>query len=236
MKKLITSTSLVRAHLMEYSELMNNISTHLTKCDLEQLQLKEEANRFQETFIDFQKSIKQTKKTGITEQLKTVEHNCDRIILALQHFIKGFMLLPDKETMKMAREVSIRMKKHAKYIVPLSQLEKSGVIHIFLKDLSKPPMVEIIKQLGLVAIIQQLTENIQLFDKLYRERINKESDFIVGLTAKKRKQMQQAFEHLCATIEALAILGDKNDYQPLANFINTGVAEIKRLYLLRKTQ
>ncbi len=236
MEQLIKTTSLGRAHVMSYCELMNNVAIRLKKCDLEKLQLKNEANRFHEVFIDFQKSVKQTRKTGFTEHLKAVECNCDKIILALQHFVKGFMLLPDEEKVEMARKVRICMRKRAQYIAPLAQREKLGVINVLVRDLKEPPMAQIIEQLGLVSIVEQLAENIQLFDKLYHARSEKEATFVVGLTARKRQQMQQAFEHLCATIEALAILGDRNDYQPLASYINVEVSKVKRLYLFRKSR
>ncbi len=236
MEQLIKTTSLGRAHVMDYCELMNDVAIRLMKCDLEKLQLKEEANRFQEVFSDFQKSVKQPRKTGFTERLKTVEHNCNKIILALQHFVKGFMLLPDEEKVQMARKVRICMRKRAQYIVPLAQREKLGVINVLVKDLKESSMAQIIERLGLVSIVEQLAENIKLFDRLYHARSEKESAFVVGLTARKRQQMQQAFEHLCATIEALAILGNRDNYQSLASYINVEVAEVKRLYLLRKAR
>ena len=73
------------------------------------------------------------------------------------------------------------------------------------------------------------------FDNLYVNRNEKEAEFISGLTRTERANMQAAFEKLVRAIEANAYLRGEDAYKPLAEKINTEVANVQQAAKSRAT-
>lgn len=229
MARLIHRVFLRDAHLMDFYSLMNLVLNCFDDVDLEQLHLQKEVDTFKMVFLDFKKSIRQSRKTGFTKKIKATETTLNQIIRGLYLLIKGWMLLPDKSLSEPAMLLKNKINQHSKAIHLLPQREKMGAINSFLKGLQNEDDAKLIQQLGLESVIHQLTETCALFEQLYVARSTKESEFVVGLTQQKRHTMQLQFERVCALIEANAVIYGAEPYRSLANRINVEVAKINDL-------
>ncbi len=228
MKHLFKTTWVGRISVMSLHHLISIIIEWLDELDLEALHLKEEADAFKAVFADFEKAVRQNRKTGFTEELQEMNIIRTNIVQAMVHILEGQLLLPDKKKARIAQQVIDIVKKHSSYIPRLGQLEKTGAINSLLNELQNEIWHEPISQLDLDVVITQLSEYNQRFEDLYIKRIAKQSKYQKGLTLKMRKSMEEQFQHLCGVIESHAIIEGVEKYQSLINRINTEVAEVKK--------
>ncbi len=236
MRKLITYTNLKEAHLMDFFQVMQLISKWLEKEDLEQLKLNDEALKFKATLKELDDALLQAKKTGFTQKIVEADNLRDNILRGMIHIVKGMTYFPDENLSDMAEQIKTLIDKYGENIQRIPQREESAVIENLLQDLQTETIAGILPQLGLSQWVPKLQEANANFDNLYLARSEKEATFISGLTREQREKMQDAFTHLCRTIEAYAFIDGEDAYKTLADRINVEVAKIKQLVKARKTQ
>ena len=126
------------------------------------------------------------------------------------------------------------IEKYGTGIQRLPQREETAVITNLMQDL-RANSADIQSITGLITWVDKLDEANKAFDALYNSRTEKEAEFIVGLTRTERAAMQTDFENLCRGIDAYAFINGEENYKPLANKINTEIANVQQAIKARAT-
>ncbi len=242
MEKLIQSTNLQRAHLMDFFEVMNIVASFLQKEDLEALKLTQVAGEFTQTLAVLEDALTQARKTGITESLLETDRLRDTIFIGLKTVLKGMSYFPENTISNAANNIQLVVEKYGKKIQELPQREETAVLINLTEDLKTNDYQQDVQTVGLTAWVYQ--QDVQVagltawvekleqantqFEELYTQRTEKEAQFVVGLTKTERENMQEIFVKLCRTIEAYALIEGEEAYKPLADKINNEISKVQQ--------
>ena len=125
--------------------------------------------------------------------------------------------------------------KYGAGVARLPQRQETGVIKNIIAELRMSKNIMLLQNTGLAMWLDKLEQANNEFDNLYVNRNEKEAEFISGLTRTERANMQAAFEKLVRAIEANAYLRGEDAYKPLAEKINTEVANVQQAAKSRAT-
>ena len=231
---LIKSTNLANARLMDFFQVMSILNGFLTQEDLETLQLKPYADDFSAQFIVFDNALKQALKTGYTEQVIIADDARDAVLTGFLGTVRSLMYFPDAAVADAAAKIMNIIEKYGTGIQRLPQREETAVITNLMQDL-RANSADIQSITGLITWVDKLDEANKAFDALYNSRTEKEAEFIVGLTRTERAAMQTDFENLSRGIDAYAFINGEENYKPLANKINTEIANVQQAIKARAT-
>ena len=232
---LVKSTNLANARFMDFYQVMSLVIGFLSKEDLIMLNLAQEANDFRTVFDLFEKAIKQAQKTGITDALILADDERDNVYTGFTGSLRSMTRFPDAIIEQSAAKLLLITDKYGEGVARLPQREETGVIKNIIAELRTNENTILLQNTGLFIWLDKLEQANNKFDTLYVNRNEKESEFISGLTRTERANMQAAFEKLVRAIEANAYLKGEAAYKPLAEKINTEVANVQQAAKSRAT-
>ncbi len=232
---LIKSTHLDKARLLDFYQVMSLTAGFLAKEPLAELKLTAVANKFNAIFVAFDASIKQAQKTGYTDRIIAADDQRDNIVTGLLGTLRSMLRFPDAEVADAASKLTVIADKYGAGIARLPQREETAAIINMLQDFRTPEHAPLIEKAGLRSWIDKLDEANRAFDNLYAQRTEKEAEFVTGLTRSQRTAMQAAFNELAQAIEAYAYIHGAEPYKPLAEKINTEVANVQQAAKARAT-
>lgn len=232
---LVKSTNLANARFMDFYQVMSLVIGFLSKEDLAALNLAQEAGDFTTAFAVFEKAIKQAQKTGITDALIEADDVRDNIFTGFTGALRNMTRFPNDMVAQSAIKLLAIIEKYGEGIARLPQREETGVIKNIIAELKLPENIELLQTSGQAMWLREFETSNTKFEELYLNRNEKESEFISGLTRAERANMQAAFEKLVRGIEANAYLKGEAAYKPLAEKINTEVANVQQAAKSRAT-
>ena len=232
---LIKSINLGRARLMDFYQVMSLVLSFLSKEDLVALNLAQEAGDFQTVFDIFDKAIKQAQKTGITDDVIAADDERDNIFTGFTGSLHSLTRFPDADIAQSATKLLLILEKYDNDVTRLPQREETGVLKSISTELKTPENVVLLQKTNQTLWATKLDESNTKFENLYEHRTEKEAEFIAGLTRTERANTQAAFEKLVRAIEANAYLKGEAAYKPLADKINTEVANVQQAAKSRAT-
>jgi len=142
---------------------------------------------------------------------------------------------PDTTIVAAAAQLLIVIDKYGSGIARLPQREETATLTNMVTDLRNADNAPLLQTTNLTAWVDKLDEANRTFDDLYSHRTEKESEFITGLTRTERANMQATFEKLVQAIEAYSFINGEAAYKPLAEKINTEVANVQQAAKARAT-
>lgn len=232
---MIKSTNLSNARLMDFYQVMNLTVSYLEKENTDALQLTQVSTEFKTAFAALDKALKQAQKTGYTDSIIAADDNRDTIFTGFTGAIRSMTRFPDKEIAQSAMKLLIVTEKYGQGITRLPQREESAVLTNIVAELRNEENASYLQKTGLTLWVDKLALANTEFDELYAHRTEKEAEFITGLTRTERATTQLAFEKLTRAIEAYSFINDEAAYKPLAEKINTEVANVKQAAKARAT-
>jgi len=232
---LIKSTNLGRARFMDFYQVMSLVLSFLSKEDLNRLNVAQEANDFQTVFEIFEKAVKQARKTGVTDPLILADDKRDNVYIGFTGSLQHATRFPDEVVAQSAAKLLLITDKYGSGVARLPQRQETGVIKNIITELRMSENMQLLQNTGQMMWLDKLEQTNNEFDNLYVNRNEKESEFISGLTRAERANMQAAFEKLVRAIEANAYLKGEDAYKPLAEKINTEVANVQQAAKSRST-
>lgn len=232
---LIKSTNLANARFMDFYQVMSLVISFLSKEDLTALNLAKEAGDFKTVFDIFDKALKQAQKTGITEDIIAADDERDNIYIGFTGSLRNLTRFPDAEIAQSATKLLLITDKYGNDVPRLPQREETAALKNIVAELRSPANALLAQKAGQTMWVDKLEESNSKFDNLYVNRNEKESEFISGLTRTERANTQAAFEKLVRAIEANAYLKGEAAYKPLAEKINTEIANVKQAAKARAT-
>ncbi len=230
MKELIKSTSLNKAHIMDFAEVMSIVASFLEKEDLDALKLTQIANEFTQQLEALDKGLVQARKTGLTEKIVATDNQRDSLFVGFRSVLNGMLHFPDQNVAEMAEQIKIVVDKYGKNIPRLPQREETSVLTNLIDDLQADENKEKVNSLNLTPWVVAMQKANNEFEKLYTERTEKSSKIVIALAKEEREKMQEAFTSLCQTINAYGIIEGEEAYKSLANKINEEVSNVKQRY------
>ena len=232
---LVKSTNLANARFMDFYQVMSLVLGFLSKEDLNMLNVAQEANDFRTVFEIFEKAIKQAQKTGITDALILADDERDNVYTGFTGSLRSLTRFPDGGIAQSATKLLLITDKYGAGVARLPQRQETGVIKNIIAELRMSKNIMLLQNTGLAMWLDKLEQANNEFDNLYVNRNEKEAEFISGLTRAERANMQAAFEKLVRAIEANAYLRGEDAYKPLAEKINTEVANVQQAAKSRAT-
>ena len=232
---LIKSTNLDKARLMDFYQVMKLISGFLQKVDFASLSLTEVVGVFNIAFAALDNALKQAQKTGYTDAIIAADDDRDNILIGMLGALHSLIRFPDKAIADAAAQLLVVADKYGAGVARLPQREESAVLTNLVTDMRSDGNATLLQTSGVAIWVDKLDESNQAFDELYSKRTEKEAEFITGLTRTERANVQAAFEKLAQAIEAYAFINDEAAYKPLADKINTEVANVQQAAKARAT-
>ncbi len=228
MEKLIKSSYLQQAHLMDFAEVMSIVSSFLEKEDLTTLKLTEITNEFNQQLNKLEEGLVQSRKTGLTDNIVEADQQRDNLFIGFYSLIKGMTYFPNDSIAEMAEEVIIVIEKYDRHINRLAQREETAVLSNLIDDLKSEAYQQHINDLNLTPWVTAMEEANNRFQELYTQRTEEKAKFVVSLAKTERDQMQKIFTKLCEIINAYAIIEGEENYKSLADKINTEINNVKQ--------
>jgi len=232
---LIESTNLAIARLMDFYQVMSLINGFLHKEDVAALNLTAVTGGFNSAFVSLDTSLKQAQKTGYTDAIISSDDNRDSVLTGFLGTARNLVYFPDTTIVAAAAQLLIVIDKYGSGIARLPQREETATLTNMVTDLRNADNAPLLQTTNLTAWVDKLDEANRTFDDLYSHRTEKESEFITGLTRTERANMQTAFEKLAQAIEAYSFINGEAAYKPLAEKINTEVANVQQAAKARAT-
>jgi len=232
---LVKSTNLANARFMDFYQVMSLVLGFLSKEDVNMLNVALEANDFRTVFEIFEKAVKQARKTGITDPLILGDDKRDNVYIGFTGSLQHATRFPDEIVAQSAAKLLLITDKYGAGVARLPQRQETGVIKNIIAELRMSKNIMLLQNTGLAMWLDKLEQANNEFDNLYVNRNEKEAEFISGLTRTERANMQAAFEKLVRAIEANAYLRGEDAYKPLAEKINTEVANVQQAAKSRAT-
>jgi hypothetical protein len=232
---LIKSTNLANARLMDFYQVMSLIDGFLKAEDVAALQLAATKQEFETAFGRLDASLKQAMKTGYTDAVIAADDDRDSILTGFLGSLRSTVYFPDKAIADAAAQLLVVTDKYGSGIARLPQREETAAITNMVADLRSAENAPRLQTANLTVWVDKLNEANLAFDALYSHRTEKEAEFIGGLTRTERANMQTAFEKLVQAIEAYAFINGEAAYKPLAEKINTEVANVQTSAKARTT-
>ena len=232
---LVKSINLANARLMDFYQVMSLVIGFLSKEDLVALNLALEAGAFKSAFDILEKAVKQAEKTGVTEEIIAADDERDNIYTGFTGTVRNMLRFPDAEIAQSAAKLLLITNKYGSSVTRLPQREETAVLKSMVSELKNAENNVLLQKTGLTMWVDKLDESNNKFEKLYVNRNKKEAELITGVSRTERTNTQSAFEKLVRAIEANAYLKGEAAYKPLADKINTEVANVQQAAKSRST-
>lgn len=222
---MIKSTNLTRLSHDDYFQNMNLTLAFLKQEDLEQLNLTEAATAFEQAFVAYDEAFKQARKTGLVDTKNAIDMARDNLAIGFQQTLKALLRFPDDAVQAAAtRILDIWNKYGGTAIAHMRQGAESTAITNALQEITEEDLTTI----GEKRWTDKLREENDRFIAIHARKTEKEAEYVAGLLAKARKEMDAQFRRLCQSIDALAFLNGEAAYKPLADNINQLVANAQQ--------
>ena len=230
---MITKTSLRGARLMEFSQVMANVKTFLSKENLSDLNLTQLAAEFNTQLTTFEEVLKPLRKSENTKKIKNLDEKRDSMLMGFIGHCKLFSYFPDEPIAEAAQKLVLVVEKYGKSPQRLSLREETATIKNLLEAVKKPEVHQAVNAIGAEKWLMHLeTANMEL-EKLHTDRTEEKATVEAGKTKEEREKMQEAFTKLATAINGLAVIYGKEKYKNLMNVINE---EVKRVLVKKKTK
>ncbi len=216
--------------ILDFFQVVSNISAHLEKYDLTALQLKEVVTNLQTSLSELDDALKPLRISGDTQKLNELDGRRDRALVGLKAFLKSFSHFPDAAKTNAANKLKAELEKYGKSPQTLSLREETAMIHNVLQDFAKPENAALVTELGAATWITELQTANTEFETLYNSRTQETAAIEVGKTKETRQKTQDALSLLIQTINARMLLDGVANYKALADEISFEITRAKTAY------
>lgn len=197
----------------------------LSKENLEELKLSDVKAAFEKAFNAYDDAFKQARKTGLTDLKDEVDSERDDLVIGFYRSVDALLRFPDEQINAAARRIVDTIDKYGgTKIAYMPQGDETTAITNVLQEISEEDLNTTTSK----PWFDKLTTKNNEFADIHVLKTEKEAEYITGLLADERKNMDTAFRHLCKTIDSLAYVFGEAPYQTLANNINQLVANAQQ--------
>lgn len=232
---MIKSSNLKNLRIMDFFQVVSNISAHLEKYDLNALKLTDTATNLQTSLSELDEALKPLRVSGDTLKLNELDARRDRALVGLRAFLKSFSHFPDAAKTNAANKLKAELEKYGKSPQTLPLREETAMIHNILQDFAKPENAAFVTELGAATWITELQTTNTEFETLYNRRTQENAAIEVGRTKENRQKTQDALTLLIQTINARMLLDGEAPYKALADAINFEIKSAKTPYKVANT-
>ncbi|MDO5522845.1 MAG: DUF6261 family protein [Bacteroidia bacterium] len=221
--------------MLDFYQIMSNVSTHLGTEDLDALKLTNVVTgNFNPAFAKLDETMKPLYKSGLTEQILHWDNLRDQMVVGLRTHLKAATRNPDNQIATNATKLLEVMDNYGKNLQRKPMREETGIITNLLQDYAKPEYAPLVQSAAAEPYTTKLGEYNSQLENAYNDRTRIQAAIEVGIAKESREAMQKAFSTLVKTINAYAFLEGKEPYQQLANHINQEVKQAMQTVSLRK--
>ena len=175
-----------------------------------------------------------SQKSLLTDEITTADKERDTLFSGYRTAVKGFLQMPVPALAKAARELWQHLVDYA--IDPKMQLEReTGLLTNLCGDLAGKYATQV-QQLGLKPYADALKTANERVEALLVQRTTDHSTKVVGALRTARLASDDAIHHLTKVVNALATLGNRADFMPFVDFMNTLIKRYKEQAMATPTQ
>ena len=228
---MIHHVNLSRIRVLNFYQAMFNVSTFLSKEDLETLKLKDHVAIFNQKDKAFDDAVVPLRKSGKTDKMKVHGGDRDRALVGLGRHLRLYVTYPVQNMSDAAWRLLPVLKGYGKMPHLRPQREKTALISNLLQDYDTTQAKADLALIGADKWVEILKESNTKYEELYRERTVFESELEKGITQKTREALYDEFKKLVNRINSLAFLEGEAPYKNLMEQINV---EMKKANLAER--
>lgn len=223
---MIERSDLSRLRLMDFFQTQSNMLAHLRREDLEALKLKEVVNDvFLPAHSELDEALKPFRKTGLTDPLLALDAERDAAAVGFVAHIRLFLRFPETDKAEASERLMRIVEKYGERFHRLPQREQTGVVVNLLQDLDTPQATADLALLDATPWVEAMRTANNAFEQLYNDRTRLAAAAQTGRTRNARIALQEAFNRVVRTLNALALLEGEEPYGRLAENINREVQQ-----------
>lgn len=227
---MIKSSNLKNLRILDFFQVVRNISAHLDNHDLKALKLKEASDAFKTAITSLDDALKPLRISVDTQKLNELDARRDRALIGINAFLKSFAHYPDAAKTNASAKLKAEIDKYGKAPQNLPLREETAMISNVLQDFAKPENAAFVSDLGANSWITELQTANTEFETLYNSRTQETAAVEVGKTKAERQKTQEALTTLINTINARMLLDGEANYKPLADEVEFEMKRAKTAY------
>lgn len=227
---MIKSTNLKNLRILDFFQVVSNITAHVQKYDLDTLKLKDVAANLKTALSDLDDALKPLRISADTQKLNELDARRDRALVGLRAFLKSFSHFPDAAKTNAANKLKAELDKYGKSPQTLPLREETALIQNALQDFAKPGNTAYVAELAADGWVAELQTANTEFETLYNSRTQETAAIEVGKTKVERQKTQEALSLFIQTINARMLLDGETPYKALADELNFEITRAKTAY------
>ncbi|MDO5664743.1 MAG: DUF6261 family protein [Bacteroidia bacterium] len=222
---MIKSVNLKGVSHDDFFQIMNLALAFLKKENLEELKLSEIAAAFEKAFNVYDEAFKQARKTGLVDTKKAIDMVRDNLVIGFYRTVRALLRFPDEELQQTAQRILDVLDKYGgTAIAEMPQGAESTAITNALQEITEADL----ETIGAKRWAERLGQENDRFIAIHKQQTAKQAEYVTGLLADERKNLDDEFRRLCKSIDSLAFVFGETPYQILANNINQLVANAQQ--------
>lgn len=224
---MIRKSSLAFLKVMDFFQVLKDITAHVAKYDIAQPKLAARAEALQQAVEELDVALKPLRASAATEKLLSLDQQRDEALIGFAGQVRSFRKHPKTDIREAARQLQLTLDKYGKSPQELPFREETAMISQFLQDMEQPENAAALEKIFADTWLQEMTRANTEYDALYNSRTQEGAKVEVGAVRAARIKAQKAFEALARGLNSFADLNDSEEYKPLEDEINQEVKQAK---------
>lgn len=224
---MIVRSNLGTLRILDFFQVLKNITTHVKKYTLAQPKLAARAATLQQAVDELDIALKPLRASAATEKLLQLDHQRDQALIGFAAQVRSFVKHHKPEFRETARQLQMTLDKYGKSPQELPFREETAMLSQFLQDLEKPENAEALAKIYAESWVEEMTDANTEYDALYNSRTQEGAKVEVGAVKTARAKAQKAFDELVRGLNSYADLNESEEYKGLEDEINQEVKQAK---------
>lgn len=224
---MINSSNLKSLRVLDFYQVLKDITLHLKKHKLNQPNLASRATALQQALEELDLALKPLRGSAATEKLTALDHQRDQALVGFSAQLRSFAKHNKPELKEAARQLQMTLEKYGKKPQELPLREETAMITQFLQDMEKPENTAALALIYADSWVEEMSDANTKFDDLYNSRTQEGAKMEVGAVKTARARAQKAFDDLVRGLNSHADLNDAQEYKVLEDEINYEVKQAK---------
>jgi len=232
---MLKSPSFKNYRIQEFIQFTSNVLMIVKQHGADKLKIKALYTMLFQSFEQLQSTYKQDGDNETTRQLMHLDNRRDQAVICLRKICDGYAHHHDKALNAAGRQVVACIDKYGSKLYHLNYSAETAVLKNLVQDLQTDPACNsAIQEMHLEAVVKEIKQVNEKFEKLFIERLENFSKDETKSTKELIRSVTEAYRTLVQHVEAHATLAPSAAYTSFINHLNENIEHFNQVVERRK--